>query len=275
MFSRQNETYAVDPNLLSHIFSDEANPLNRIAKIIPEKAKVLDIGAGNGLLANVLLHSHAEVVVDGIEPSAHAAKLASQYYRNFYTGYAQDFFPEIQRENYDYIILADVIEHMPDPLIFLQLLYKHTGASTKIVISTPNVAFGAVRVALMNGEFRYVDSGLLERTHLRFFTRETLLEMCKKSGFHTEKFYFLYRDMMSCEIKIFPNLKNFIYLLLLARDELAHTYQFLLVLDKNDRVIKPNEIAKYGSKQSVVTGFLRVLLRTARNALRNRLKGFR
>lgn len=273
MFNRLNETYAFDQKQLRYIFADEANPLTRISKIIPEKSKVLDIGAGNGLLANVLLQSHIELIIDGIEPSMYATNLAKQYYRNFYTGHAQEFFALIKQENYDYIVLADVIEHMVDPLTFLQELSKHVSASTKIVISTPNVAFGAVRIALMNGEFRYVDSGLLERTHVRFFNYETLLELVKQGGFCSLKLFLLTRDILGCEIPIHPNLKNLFYLLSIWRDKFAHTYQFLVVLSKNNHELSTIDIVKVGRNSSIVMSFFRAVLKMARNSVRNHFKG--
>lgn len=273
MFNRSNETYSYDPKLLSYIFADEANPLNRISKIIPDGSKVLDVGAGNGLLAQVLSHSHKELIIDGVEPNEYATKLAAQYYRNFYTGYAQDFFPLISQENYDYIVMADVIEHMVDPLSFLQELSEHISTKTKIVISTPNVAFGAIRIALMNGEFKYVDSGLLERTHLRFFTYETLLELGKRSGFCTVKVLFLFRNILGSEISIPISLKNYFYMLSIAQDELAHAYQFLLVLSKDKKEMAHNTIIKVGHKTGVVSGFTRALLRMARNTVRKLFKG--
>lgn len=275
MFNRSNETYSFDPKLIDYIEADEASPLSQISKLIPNRAKVLDIGAGNGLLASVLQHSHTELVIDGIEPNRYASTLAKKHYRNFYSGYAEEYFSLIQQENYDFIVLADVIEHMADPLTFLQKLSAHVGASTRVVISTPNVAFGAVRVALMNGEFRYVDSGLLERTHLRFFTYETLLELGKCSGFSSLKLRYLFRDMQGSEIPISPNLKNLFYLLSIAHDELAHTYQFLAVLSKDSQDTSSANATKAGRRSSIMLGYIRALFRRARDTVRNHIKGGR
>ena len=272
MFNRPNESYSFDPKLFSYIEEDEANPLNRISKIIPDKAKVLDIGAGNGLLAHVLKQSHSDLIIDGIEPNTYATDLAKQHYRNFYIGYGQDFFSLIQQENYDFIILADVIEHMVDPLSFLQVLSHHVNSSTKVVISTPNVAFGAARIALMNGEFRYVDSGLLERTHVRFFTYETLLELGRKSGFCNLTASFFFRKILGTEIHIAPSLKNFFYLLSISGDELAHAYQFLLILS-HSQAPSPDKITKIGHKTSVVIDFFLALLRALKHSLLKQFKG--
>lgn len=249
--------------------------MSQVSKLIPNGAKVLDLGAGNGLLAGVLLHSHTGLVIDGIEPNKFATDLAKKNYRNFYSGYAEEYFSIIRQENYDFIVLADVIEHMADPLIFLQTLNAHVSPSTKIVISTPNVAFGAVRVALMNGEFRYVNSGLLERTHLRFFTRETLLELGERSGFTSLKLRYLLRDMQGSEIPVSPSLKNLLYLLSIAPDELAHTYQFLAVLSKGDQEPSAMSVTRAGRRSSVVMGYIRTLLRKVRNTVRNHIESGR
>src|SRR5437899_10982507 len=84
MFTRQNETYDCSPDIVAGILVDEANPLNRISNIIPNDVKVLDIGAGNGLLALVLKATHRNILVDGIEPNSYASQLAKKNYRNSY-----------------------------------------------------------------------------------------------------------------------------------------------------------------------------------------------
>ena len=64
---------------------------------------------------------------------------------------------DIYKEDYDFIILADVLEHLVNPFEFIHELSKNISAKTKIIISVPNIAFGAVRIALLNGNFDYVD----------------------------------------------------------------------------------------------------------------------
>ena len=72
--------------------------------------------------------------------------------------------------NYDFVVMADVIEHLARPDKVLAEFRRRIAPSTKVCVSTPNVAFVSVRIALLNGVFDDVDSGILERTHLRFFT---------------------------------------------------------------------------------------------------------
>lgn len=246
MFCRKDETYVVGDEVLDRILADDANPLCQISKLIGGfngQAKVLDMGAGNGLLARVVVRETKNVIIDGIEPSKFASTIASAHYRKFYTGFGQDFFSMIEQENYNFIVLADVIEHMVDPFTFLKELCKQVSLSTKIVITTPNVAFGAVRIALLNGHFNYVDSGILEKTHLRFFTLETLLSMFSNIEIYIEKIYFLNRSFFNSEIDIIKYRIGISDLLMLSNDELASTYQFLFVLTKSEVL---TETIKFG-----------------------------
>ena len=75
---------------------------------------------------------------------------------------------------FDAIVAADVLEHLKDPLEALNRLRPFLKPDGFFVISVPNVAHGSVRLALLSGDFEYADIGLLDSTHLRFFTRETL-----------------------------------------------------------------------------------------------------
>lgn len=234
MFNRVNKTYDFDPEVIAHILHDDANPLNRISQIIPENVKVLDIGAGNGLLACLLMEKRNNIIIDGIEPDPYAAKIAGKYYRHFYCGIAQEFKDMILRENYDFIILADVIEHINDPLALLRDLCSGISKKTRLIISVPNIAFGAVRMALLNGEFQYVDSGILEKTHVRFFTLKTLKTLISELNMNIEKLYFLQRDLFNTEIDLNKFKISLICLLKILSDDLSSTYQFLMVLTKEN-----------------------------------------
>ena len=149
----------------------------------------------------------------------------------------------IDSENYDYIILADVIEHITEPDVFLEHLIKHTNEKTKFIISIPNVAFGGLRLALLNGFFDYVDSGLLERTHLRFFTLNSAMYLFKKLGFYFELIASLERSFYRMEFSRDVIRANPLTILNLAIDSNARAYQYLFVLSKNP---SSTVIKKYG-----------------------------
>ena len=232
MFSRKDQTYIIDDETIDKILRDPAQPLAQIAKILPEGVTALDIGAGNGMLGRILQRASKQVIIDAIEPSEFAAKLADPFYRSVYQGFAQEYSQMIQANRYDYIILADVIEHIPDPATFLSDLLKDLPDTTKLILSIPNVAFGGVRLALLNGSFDYVDSGLLERTHLRFFTLASALQLFNNLKLYPERILSLERSFYRMEFpRKFLSALPFT-IINLARKSDARAYQYLFLLSK-------------------------------------------
>jgi 2-polyprenyl-3-methyl-5-hydroxy-6-metoxy-1,4-benzoquinol methylase len=233
VFTRLDSTFELTPETVGYVLRDEAGPLHRIAKLIPSGSAVLDVGAGSGLLPRVLHAMKREVVIDGIEPNEHAAAIAAPHYRHLYRSLAEDL-PQPLPNRYDFVVLADVIEHVADPLAFLRRLTDGLPRETRVVIDTPNVAFAAVRLALLNGRFDYVDSGILERTHLRFFTLSTLERLVAELGMNVERLYLLQRNVLGMEIPLDHLRVDSRLMLRLLRDELASTYQFLFVLTREE-----------------------------------------
>jgi 2-polyprenyl-3-methyl-5-hydroxy-6-metoxy-1,4-benzoquinol methylase len=246
LFTRPERTYDISSDAVRWILQDQANPLFRVGQVIPDGSRILDVGAGNGLLARVLAEIHSDLVIDGIEPSAYGAELAASHYRKFLVGFFQDFEEELRAEDYDYIVLADVIEHVADPLALLRDLRRLAGERSRIVISTPNIAFGSARMALMRGRFDYVDSGLLERTHLRFFTHRTLLAAFAAAGLRVEQQVFHQKNMLTTEIPVDRSLSALVDLLRLLHDDQASTYQFFFVLQGGEG--PPAAAERYGSR---------------------------
>ena len=243
MFTRPEQNYDVPDEILDGILADPAQPLARIAALVEDGSYILDIGAGNGLLARVLSRAGKNVIIDGVEPNEFAAKLAAKYYRNFYAGFVQDHLDKLAKTKYNYVVLADVIEHMPNPLLVLSELLDNLPTETRLIISVPNVAFGAVRLGLMNGQFHYVDSGLLEHTHLRFFTRRSLVQLFGLLGLRIDKYFSLERSFYRAEFvrkdisaSLFPVMK-------LALDSDARAYQYLFLLSKKNNEAASNDVA--------------------------------
>jgi 2-polyprenyl-3-methyl-5-hydroxy-6-metoxy-1,4-benzoquinol methylase len=81
------------------------------------------------------------------------------------------------------VVFADVLEHLPDPVRVLRNVHSLLNPGARVVISVPNVAHLSVRAQLFFGRFQYSTRGILDRTHLRFFTRRTALELLTESGF--------------------------------------------------------------------------------------------
>jgi 2-polyprenyl-3-methyl-5-hydroxy-6-metoxy-1,4-benzoquinol methylase len=236
MFQRPDYTYIIDFEKwdVKNFLNDEANPLGRIVRLIPDGSKVLDIGAGNGILGWLISNLHKNTVIDGVEPSVIGSQTAAKYYRHFYNVFFQEIKTQILQQNYDYIVMADVIEHISDPYSFLKDLVEGLSDKTKIIMSIPNIAHGSVRLSLLNGNFDYVDSGLLERTHLRFFTRKTLESLVEKLNLHMILIFCLQRSFHVDTLKQVFSL-SFCSLMHLLRNKEALVYQYIVVITKDDK----------------------------------------
>jgi SAM-dependent methyltransferase len=236
MFTRPDQSYAIGEAIIDGILQDTAQPLCQIANLLPDGATVLDIGAGSGILGRVLKRAGKHVILDGIEPNAFAIELARPFYRDVYQGYAQNHFQAIQAIPYDYVVLADVIEHISDPEAFLVELLGSLPKSTKLLVSIPNIAFGGIRLALLNGTFDYVDSGLLERTHLRFFTLATAQKLFDHLHLSQERILSLERSFYRVEFARKYLTASPLKIWSLANKSDARAYQYLFVLTR-----KPNQ----------------------------------
>lgn len=249
MFSRKDNTYDSLTDF-SVFFKKGLSPIRFIAESIPDKAKVLDIGCGNGILAKAIKYLNKDVDIDGIEPNSFAYNIAKSNYRNVYnTLFDDNFVVSLGKlHEYDYIIFADVIEHVNDPISVLNSATKLLKKNGKIIISIPNVAFGGVRLALFKGEFDYIDSGLLERTHIRFFTLKTFKTMLKICKLRLNKLLYINCDIFSKGFDI--NSSEFTYQILkkLCSDEMAHVYQFVAEVDTNFTKRSETEIISVGNK---------------------------
>lgn len=232
MFNRPKNTYEVSYDAIDAILRDEASPLNLIARLIPDGATVLDVGAGNGLLGQVLKGLNKDVLIDGIEPSEYAADIARPFYRCIYVGLADQYLDAIREGNYDYLVLADVVEHTVNPHIFLSEINAYLSPSTKLLISLPNVAFGGQRLSLLNGSFNYINSGLLEKTHLRFFTLESAKKLFSSIPLSCASITFLNRSFYRVEFSGKELKASLLQLFKLAFSPDARAYQYIFQLHK-------------------------------------------
>ncbi len=140
--------------------------------------RVLDVGCGEGFVSRALAEAGNEVSgVDAIASPRHAAHLRAYYQRDLACGL------EGIEGTFDRILLLDVLEHLPRPETILESCRKLLAPRGRVLVSLPNVANITVRAALLFGRFEYADRGIMDRTHLRFYTRKTARRMLERAGF--------------------------------------------------------------------------------------------
>jgi len=142
-----------------------------------EPVRILDAGTASGYLGKVW-RSNGHFVA-GIEFNAETGEEARQYYDVFEIANLETYEFPAHRE-FDYIVFADVLEHLRNPAAVLRRCIPCLKESGKIVISVPNVANWMIRLSLLFGKFDYMDRGILDRTHLRFFTSRSLQKLMKE-----------------------------------------------------------------------------------------------
>ena len=160
---------------------------NEILEFIPKGCqKVLEVGCGEGVFLQSLKRSEKTLETWGLELNPQAAKVASQHLDHVFTGDATKLVSKLPENYFDCIIMNDVLEHLADPEAFLlELKSKVLAKNGRIVCSIPNVRYiKNLFEFLFFKDWKYRDTGILDRTHLRFFTQKSILRMFHGLGFH-------------------------------------------------------------------------------------------
>ena len=162
---------------------------SHVADLVPASAgRVLDVGCNDGAFGAGLLARRPGREVWGIEPHDLDAQTAA----GRLTGVATGFYPEALDRvpgSFDCISFNHVLEHMVDPWQALRMTRARLAPGGVIVGEIPNVRHLPFLVDLaVRGRFDYVDSGLLDRTHVRFFTRSSAHDLFESSGFSVDEF---------------------------------------------------------------------------------------
>lgn len=148
-----------------------------VVKLVGEGRRVLELGPATGYMSRMFVARGCTVV--GIELDEAMAKRAAEHCERVIVGDLDtlDLQAELGDDRFDVIVAADVLEHLKDPTSVLVRLRELLTEDGFVVLSLPNVAHGSVRLALLNGRFDYQEIGLLDRTHLTFFTRQSIERM--------------------------------------------------------------------------------------------------
>lgn len=190
--------------------------------------RVLELGAANGHVTKELAARGNSVVAVEID-DALRDELARFADKVIIANLDDLELPSlVDFEQFDVVLAGDVLEHTVNTRLVLEqmrLLIKPDG---HLVVSVPNIAHGDVRLALLDGEFRYRDVGILDRTHRTFFTRETLVEFLEVNGFGNLEIFASTTPVGSTEIR--PDMSNLPQGAIdhVVRDPLSIVYQYVV-----------------------------------------------
>ncbi|MGA2954109.1 MAG: class I SAM-dependent methyltransferase [Thermodesulfobacteriota bacterium] len=158
-----------------------------IASLIPEGSHViLDMGCAAGVLGRRLKELNKAKEVVGVEIFKEAADEAAKYYEIIHHGDIEEL--KLPYENYfDFVVCADILEHLRDPWNILRQVHTWLKNDGSVIICIPNVRYWRVlRDLIFHGSWRYADAGILDKTHLRFFTRRSFLGPLAEAGFEVQ-----------------------------------------------------------------------------------------
>lgn len=157
-----------------------------LVDLMPLTAKrVIDIGCGIGKIAKEFRTRATPEYYLGVEMIPEYARIASEFCSECIVGNIEEFdsYDWSKLTNYDLWVFGDVLEHMYDPWKILKNVREVLPKGGQIICCIPNVQHWSLQSRLSIGDWRYADGGLLDRTHLRFFTRATIIELLQGAGF--------------------------------------------------------------------------------------------
>src|SRR5258705_120746 len=180
---------------------DPKSSHQQIARLLNDlrPASILDVGAAQGILGQLLANDvgagaprpghqcrgNPPLQIDAIEPNADWAQAAKPFYRQVINSTVEA--ANLPDQTYDCIVCADVLEHLPDPLSTLKRLKQAAKPDATFIISLPNVAHLAVRTMLLFGRFPKMERGILDKTHLQFFTKDTSKDLLAQAGLRVDR----------------------------------------------------------------------------------------
>ncbi|HEV2760981.1 MAG TPA: methyltransferase domain-containing protein [Acidimicrobiales bacterium] len=162
--------------------SNRNNSHTLMVELVGGTKRVLDVGCATGYLAQAL--GERGCTVSGVESDVEAAEQARPHLERLVVGDVEtmDLAEVFGEDRFDVIVFGDVLEHLRNPLPALRKAKALLTERGSVVASIPNIAHGSVRLALLAGRFDYQELGLLDSTHVRFFTRSSIEDLFREAG---------------------------------------------------------------------------------------------
>ena len=189
---------------------------------------ILEVGCACGGTLLEINNINKTANIYGIEINSNSAKLAKNF-ANVSSANIEDSNLPYKQGFFDYIIFGDVLEHLYNPQKVLENIKPYLKEDGKIIASIPNIQHWSIIEELLKGNWSYTDAGILDKTHLRFFTRNEITKLFNNSGYEVIQF-------IGKDIGLTETARNMLDNLL--KNELIHSfddfiaYQWLVEVEK-------------------------------------------
>lgn len=217
------------------------NLLSLIKRRKTEAFSVLEVGCDCGVNLLQVKNEYPNAHLCGMEINPNAAAIAS-HIAQVYTGNIEEEIPDFDCLLFDYIVFGDVLEHLKDPEKVLCECAKRLKPGGQVVACIPNLMHYSVIHGLLHGNFTYTDMGLLDRTHIHFFTYNEILRMFERAGFSMDTVLSVGRkEEAPAEVRQF--VQGLLDLAGEKEEFMYYTFQYVVAASKKkDRMKKPADL---------------------------------
>ena len=214
-----------------HLGTESSSSLRRLSQwIASSPGDVLDVGMGAGSLGAYLNDTlRMGIAIDGITLNPSEADQARPFYRQAWVGDLEraELNRWLAQRRYRWIVCADVLEHLREPERLLQQCKTALLPHGELLVSIPNASYAGLIADLLHGRWRYGPEGLLDRTHVRFFTRLSFSELLRSTGWHIREVDEIRQPWYETEfVRPFDDLPPCVARYILAQPH-THAYQWL------------------------------------------------
>jgi len=207
--------------------------------LIGSNKHLLEIGTSTGYVTKILREKGN--IVTGIEKDREAGSIAKQYCDKIIIGDIEhlNLDKHLEPSSFDVILLGDIIEHLEEPANILKKVKKYLKSDGYLVVSIPNFCHGDVLLNIINGDFHYQSSGLLDQTHLRFFGLKNIFSLFSECGYEISNLRTTNLDIGKTELSIPYNKIPQTLIKFIRSLPNSDVYQFIFVAHPAAKIIPP------------------------------------
>lgn len=226
-----------------------------VVQMVGKNKRVLEVGAGPGSISRVLINSGCTLEALEIDPKA--IEILSKYCNSIHSLdlNSAEWVKTFEGKSLDTIVAADVLEHLSSPWKTIREMKSLISSDGNIVLSLPHAGHMCVMASLLNGDFSYKDSGLLDKTHIRFFGLKNIEQLASQADLKIIEARFVLASPASTELKSQWDQLGFFQKLYLALRAEGYIYQVVIKLAPANSQLKAVSLQK--NKPSLWSGKIR------------------
>lgn len=192
-YAKKSTQPTLKPRSFSEIPQYYRHIRREIVSIVPTNClKILDVGCGAGMLGKALKEQNSQRLVVGIEMNEEAFYYAQINIDQAYQAELETFDPPFSQGEFDCIIFADILEHLKNPWEITRRYATFLNPGGLMIVSIPNIRYLPIlRQVAELGSWQYQDEGILDRTHLRFFTKNSFIELLDQANIACNSVFYL------------------------------------------------------------------------------------